>query len=100
MAIFRQIARAALTGLLLLPAPALSPSAMAQQLPDFGAGPSPGGGPMGADELADIFSKVGDQLYEDCIFELSQEQVLVQYALVQAYVAKGASGAAARLSSR
>ncbi len=88
---------ATVMGLLLAPTPVLSPSASAQQVPDFGAGPSPGGaGPMGADELADIFSKVGDQLYEDCIFELSQEQVLVQYALVQAYVAKGASGPVAR----
>jgi hypothetical protein len=51
---------------------------------------------MSADQLADIFSQVGDQLLEDCIFELSDEQVLVQYALVQAYVQKGASGTIAR----
>lgn len=101
----RHSARAAAAGLVLALAPLpaflasflISSEAQAQQLPDFGAGPSPGAGAgMAADELADIFSKVGDQLYEDCIFDLSPEQVLVQYALVQAYVAKGASGAVAR----
>jgi hypothetical protein len=49
-----------------------------------------------ADEIADFFSKVGDQIYEDCIFELSEEQVEVQHALIQAYIKQGASSAVAR----
>jgi hypothetical protein len=73
-----------------------SAQAQAQEPPDFGAGEPGAGAGMAAGELADIFSKVGDQLLEDCIFELSEEQVMVQYALVQAYVARGASGTIAR----
>jgi len=46
--------------------------------------------------MADIFSKVGDQIYEDCIFELSEEQIEVQYALIEAYMQQGASGSTAR----
>ncbi len=49
-----------------------------------------------AAQLADIFSKIGDQLYEECIFELSPEQIMVQQALIQAYVDKGASSTVAR----
>lgn len=49
-----------------------------------------------ADEIANIFSQVGDQIYEDCIFDLSQEQIEVQAALIEAYIEKGADGAAAR----
>jgi hypothetical protein len=49
-----------------------------------------------ANEIADFFSKVGDQIYEDCIFELSQEQVDVQRALIQAYIEQGATSAVAR----
>jgi hypothetical protein len=55
-----------------------------------------GGAASAADEIADIFSQVGDKLYEDCIFDLSQEQVEVQYALIQAYIQQGATGAVAR----
>jgi hypothetical protein len=54
------------------------------------------GSATAASEIADIFSKVGDQIYEECIFELSQEQVEVQYALTQAYIEQGASSSAAR----
>jgi hypothetical protein len=54
------------------------------------------GSQAAADQIADIFSKVGDEIYENCIFELSEEQVAVQQALVQAYIEQGASGAAAR----
>ena len=54
------------------------------------------GAATAADQIADIFSELGDQLYEDCIFELSQEQVDVQAALIQAYIQQGASGPAAR----
>ncbi len=49
-----------------------------------------------ADQIADFFAKVGDQIYEDCIFELSQEQVEVQHALIRAYIQQGASSAVAR----
>jgi hypothetical protein len=49
-----------------------------------------------ADQIANFFSKVGDQIYEDCIFELSEEQVEVQYALIEAYVRQGASSSVAR----
>lgn len=49
-----------------------------------------------AGQIADFFSKVGDQLYDDCIFDLSQEQVEVQQALIGAYVKQGASAAVAR----
>lgn len=55
-----------------------------------------GGAAAAADEIADIFSKVGDQIYEDCIFELSDEQVEVQTALIQSYIQQGATSAAAR----
>jgi len=49
-----------------------------------------------AAQLADIFSQVGDQIYEECIFELSPEQLDVQHALIKAYVAQGATSAMAR----
>lgn len=49
-----------------------------------------------AGQIADFFSKVGDEIYEDCIFELSPEQIEVQQALIQAYIAKGASSIVAR----
>lgn len=49
-----------------------------------------------ADEIAHIFSQLGDQIYEDCIFELSEEQIDVQAALIHAYIEKGASSTVAR----
>jgi hypothetical protein len=49
-----------------------------------------------AGQIADFFDKVGDQIYEDCIFELSEEQIEVQHALVDAYIKQGASGIVAR----
>ena len=55
-----------------------------------------GGSAAAAAKIADIFSQVGDQIYEDCIFELSQEQLDVQQALIQAYIQQGADGALAR----
>lgn len=57
---------------------------------------SDGGSPAAADEIADIFSKLGDQIYEDCIFELSDEQILVRTALIQSYMDQGAESATAR----
>lgn len=49
-----------------------------------------------AADIADAFSQIGDQIFRDCIFDLSQEQIDVQQALIQAYIKKGASGIAAR----
>jgi hypothetical protein len=58
--------------------------------------PKPGSSAAAAHEMADFFSKVGDQIYDDCIFELSDEQVEVQTALIQAYIKQGADSAMAR----
>lgn len=55
------------------------------------AGPS-----AAAAQIADIFSEVGDQIYEECIFELSPEQIEVQHALIQAYITQGAPSTLAR----
>ncbi|HYM98102.1 MAG TPA: DUF2778 domain-containing protein [Aestuariivirgaceae bacterium] len=49
-----------------------------------------------ADDIADLFSQVGDQIFDDCIFELSQEQLDVQQALIEAYMKHGASNSLAR----
>ena len=49
-----------------------------------------------AGDIADFFSQVGDQIYEDCIFELSQEQLEVQQSLIAAYIKQGATSALAR----
>jgi hypothetical protein len=49
-----------------------------------------------AGQIADFFDKVGDQIYDDCIFELSEEQIEVQQALIQAYINKGATSLVAR----
>ena len=56
--------------------------------------PTPGSAT--AAEMADFFSQVGNQIYEDCIFELSEEQIEVQNALVDAYIKIGATSSAAR----
>jgi hypothetical protein len=58
--------------------------------------PKPGSSAAAAHQMADFFSKVGDQIYDDCIFELSDEQVEVQTALIQAYIKQGADSAMAR----
>ncbi len=76
-----------------LPLFAAAPS-QAQQAP-ANAPPSPGAA-AAAGQIADFFSQVGDQIYDDCIFELSQEQIEVQQALIVAYIKAGASSAAAR----
>ncbi|HWK33408.1 MAG TPA: tlde1 domain-containing protein [Hyphomicrobium sp.] len=49
-----------------------------------------------AAQIADIFSQVGDQIYEECIFELSPEQLEVQHALITAYIQQGATSTLAR----
>ena len=56
----------------------------------------PAGSAAAAGEMADFFRQVGDQIYEDCIFELSQEQLEVQQALIEAYIKQGATGTLAR----
>ncbi|MCC7251778.1 DUF2778 domain-containing protein [Hyphomicrobium sp.] len=84
----RRTARAAVASLFLAPTHA----SLAQQA----AEPAVQSAPAAADEIAEIFSMVGDQLYEDCIFDLSDEQVAVQAALIQSYIEKGATSAAAR----
>lgn len=79
---------AAAAVVLLLP----GPQARAQQQPDV-----PGAdGASPADHIANFFSQVGDRIYDECIFELSEEQLEVQQALIQAYVAHGASSSFAR----
>lgn len=83
----RRAALASVTSLLLLP----SDYAPAQEPTKTDAGSA-----TAADQIADIFSKIGDQIYEGCIFELSEEQVEVQSALIEAYIQQGASGPAAR----
>jgi hypothetical protein len=70
-----------------------SESGLAQQPKAPANAPDPAGA---ASDMASFFSQVGDQIYEDCIFELSQEQIEVQQALVVAYIKYGASNAVAR----
>jgi hypothetical protein len=85
----RRTVLACAASLLLLP----SGHALAQPSPDTDAGAAAA---AAADQIADFFSKVGDQIYEDCIFELSPEQVQVQHALINAYIENGADSALAR----
>jgi hypothetical protein len=49
-----------------------------------------------AADIANFFSQVGNRIYEHCIFELSQEQLEVQQALIEAYIKQGATNALAR----
>jgi hypothetical protein len=48
-----------------------------------------------ASDIADFFGQV-EVIYEDCIFELSQEQLEVQQGLMEAYVKQGATSSFAR----
>jgi hypothetical protein len=82
----RAVLASAIAVLLLAPG-----QSFAQPVEATDAGPS-----AAAAQIADIFSKVGDQLYDECIFELSPEQVEVQQALISAYIEQGASSAVAR----
>ena len=54
------------------------------------------GSAAAAGDIADFFRQVGDQIYEDCIFELSEEQLEVQQALIRAYIKQGAGSSLAR----
>src|SRR5262245_18459037 len=68
-----------------------SPTVLAQEAK------TPAPGPMSAaGEIANFFGQVGDQIYEDCIFEESQEQLEVQQALIEAYIKQGATHVVAR----
>jgi hypothetical protein len=58
--------------------------------------PPAAGSAAAAGEIADFFSQVGNQIYAYCIFELSQEQLEVQQALIAAYIKQGASSSLAR----
>lgn len=49
-----------------------------------------------AGDIADFFQQVGDRIYQHCIFELSEEQLEVQQALIQAYIKQGAPHTLAR----
>jgi hypothetical protein len=83
----RKLLLAALTSLMLL----ASDHSLAQSTENSDAGSA-----AAAAQIAGFFSTVGDQIYDECIFELSQEQIEVQQALIQAYINKGASGLVAR----
>jgi hypothetical protein len=100
----RGIALAAAAGLCLLTAGAgLAQDAAA---PDAGAAPEPvpaeaaaapsPAATAAANAIADVFSRMGDQIYEDCIFELSEEQVAIQAALILSYIERGATSQVAR----
>jgi hypothetical protein len=82
---FRRMLFASVATLLLLPAD-YSPAQPAN---------APAAG-SAAGDIANFFGQVGDQIYEDCIFELSQEQLEVQQALIEAYVKQGATHSLAR----
>lgn len=75
--------------------PAANPANATPAAPAAAPGPS-APGPSAADDIAQAFSSIGKELYEECIFELSDEQVEVQAALVLAYMEQGADGATAR----
>jgi hypothetical protein len=84
---FRSALFASVASLVLLPAS----YCLAQQSKAPAAGSA-----AAADDIADFFSQVGNQIYAHCIFELSQEQLEVQQALIGAYVKQGASSSLAR----
>ena len=65
----RRVLLVSATSLLLLP----SAYSQAQQSKKTGTGSAAAA--AAADQIADFFDKVGDQIYEDCIFELSEEQI-------------------------
>ena len=84
---FRKSLFASVATLVLLPAG----HSLAQQPKTPAAGSATAAG-----DIADFFRQVGDQIYEHCIFELSQEQLEVQQALIEAYIKQGASSSLAR----
>jgi hypothetical protein len=79
---------AALAACLLLPA--------VQGVAEQPKTPAGAGSAQAASDIANFFRQVGDKIYEHCIFELSQEQLEVQQALIQAYIRQGANHSLAR----
>src|SRR5215468_1409041 len=70
---------------------------VAQQTKAPGPAPATGGpSSTAAADIANFFSQVGNRIYEYCIFELSEEQLEVQHALIEAYIKQGATSALAR----
>ena len=84
---FGRTVLASAMGIFLIP----SASGLAQQSMRVAAGSA-----STADLIADVFSQVGDEIYENCVFELSEEQIAVQRALIAAYIQQGATGSKAR----
>lgn len=76
------------------PVPATKPAPAAKSAPASVA--QPAGPDSMADDMANFFGQIGDHIYEDCIYELSQEQLEVQQALIEAYVKQGAPSSMAR----
>lgn len=75
---------------------AASPAPLEAPAPQPASRPGEAHAPGAADEIADIFSKLGDEIYEDCIFELSDEQIHIRTALTQSYIDQGAAAPMAR----
>lgn len=75
---------------------AASPAPLEAPAPQPASRPGDAHAPGAADEIADIFSKLGDEIYEDCIFELSDEQIHIRTALTQSYMDQGAAAPMAR----
>ena len=75
---------------------AASPAPLEAPTPLPAYRPADAQAPGAADEIADIFSKLGDEIYEDCIFELSDEQIHIRTALTQSYMDQGAAAPMAR----
>jgi hypothetical protein len=75
------------------PIPAKAPIKTPTKTPATTPTPAPS---TAAADIADFFSQVGNRIYEHCIFELSQEQLEVQQALIEAYIKQGATSAHAR----
>jgi hypothetical protein len=61
-----------------------------------GQTPPSGSSAETAARMADFFGSIGDQIFKECLFELSDEQIEVQQALVRAYIARGGSPQVAR----
>jgi len=61
-----------------------------------GQTPPSGSSAETAARMADFFGSIGDQIFKECLYELSDEQIEVQQALVKAYIARGGSPQAAR----
>ncbi|MFT3731516.1 MAG: DUF2778 domain-containing protein [Hyphomicrobium sp.] len=92
----RRMALALVALVLAAVAPFVTAGRAEPQQPSAKASQSSAAAAAAAGQIADFFGEVGDQIYEDCIFELSQEQIEVQQALIVAYIKAGASAAAAR----